>query len=78
MIIIDDLLALPFKGIWGAFERIQELAEQKMTGSEDTLKEDLLRIQTLYELDQISEKEYLRKEKEVIEKLNAVIQNKPK
>ena len=78
MIIIDDLLTLPFKGIWGAFKRIQELAEQKMTGSEDTLKEDLLRIQTLYELDQISEKEYLRKEKEVIEKLNAVIQNKPK
>ena len=78
MIIIDDLLALPFKGIWGAFERIQELAEQEMTGSEDTLKEELLRIQTLYELDQISEKEYLRKEKEVIEKLNAVIQNKPK
>ena len=58
MFIIDDLLLwLPAKGFMAVVKKIQDLAEAEVN-DESKLKEQLLRFQTMYEFDQISEKEY--------------------
>ena len=44
--------------------------------SDSKLKEDLLRYQTMFELDQISEEEYKAKEDEIIAQLNAIYEQK--
>ena len=75
MIIIDDLLLLPFKGLMAVFEKVHELAEQELS-DESKLKEELLRMQTLYELDQISEEEYLIKEVDILKRLEQAIKMK--
>lgn len=75
MIIIDDLLLLPFKGLMAVFEKVHELAEQELS-DESKLKEELLRMQTLYELDQISEEEYLIKEVDILRRLERAIKMK--
>ncbi len=70
MLFIDDLLiGLPAKGFVSIFKKIYEMAEAELT-DESKIKEELLRLQTMYEIDQISEKEYQKKEAEVLERLS--------
>ena len=72
MFFIDDLLiGLPAKGFVSIFKKIYEMAEAELT-DESKIKEELLRLQTLYEIDQISEGEYQKRETEVLKRLTAV------
>ncbi len=76
MLLIDDLLIwLPAKGMMAVFKKIHDLAEAEVN-DESKLKEQLLRFQTMYELDKISEKEYQRQEDEIIARLNEVRERK--
>ena len=76
MLIIDDLLLwLPAKGLTAVFKKIHELAEAELN-DDSKLKEELLRYQTMFELDQINEAEYKVKEDEIIARLDAIY--KPK
>ena len=72
MFFIDDLLiGLPAKGLVSVFKKIYEMAEAELT-DESKIKEELLRLQTMYEIDQINEEEYQKRETEVLERLSAV------
>lgn len=76
MIIIDDLLFwLPLKGLMAVFEKVHELAEQELS-DESKIKEELLMVQTLYELDQIPEEEYLTREADILKRLEQAIKIK--
>lgn len=69
MFLVDDLLiGLPIKGIKGIFKRIAEMAEAELT-DESKITEELLLLQNLYEMDQISEEEYQEKEAALLERL---------
>lgn len=57
------------------FEKVHELVEQELS-DESKIKEELLRMQTLYELDQISEEEYLAREAEILKRLERVVKAK--
>ncbi len=71
MLIIDDLLLLPWKGLMGIFKEIQKQADQEL-GDPGKLRERLLEAQILFEVDKITEKEYLKREKEIMARLNAL------
>lgn len=71
MLLIDDLLLLPFKGFIGIFKKIHEMAEQELS-SEDHIRERLMELQLRFELDEISEEEYTKQEKELLVRLDAV------
>jgi hypothetical protein len=71
MLLIDDLLALPFRGLWGVLEKIAELADRELNDA-DSLREKLLEIQLLYEMDEIDEAEYTLKAAALEARLNAV------
>ena len=69
MFFLDDLLiGLPAKGLVGIFKEIYQLAQAELT-DESKIKEELLRLQTLYEIDQMNEEEYEKKEAELLERL---------
>jgi hypothetical protein len=69
MFILDDLLIrLPAKGLVSLIEKIYEMAESEFT-DEAKIKEELLRAQTLYEIDQITEEEYQEIEAALLERL---------
>ena len=69
MFIVDDLLiGLPAKGLLSIFEKIYEMAQTELT-DESKIKEELLRSQTLYEIDQITEEEYQKIEAVLLERL---------
>lgn len=76
MLIIDDLLIwLPAKGMMNIFNKIYDMAEAELN-DDSKLKEELLRYQTMFELDQISEGEYKIREDEIIARLNAIYERK--
>jgi len=71
MLFIDDLLiGLPAKGLVSIFKKIYEMAQAEST-DESKIKEELLLLQTMYEIDQISEEEYQKKEAALLERLTA-------
>mgnify|MGYP001596887552 FL=1 len=76
MLIIDDLLIwLPAKGLMAAFKKIHELAEAELN-DDSKLKEELLRYQTMFELDQMSEAEYQKREDEIMARMNEIRERK--
>ena len=71
MLLIDDLLALPFKGLMGILHKIHETADRELN-DEGYIQEKLLELQLLYEMDEIGEEEYTQQAAEWEARLNAV------
>lgn len=57
------------------FKKIHDLAEAELN-DESKLKEELLRYQIMFELDQMSEVEYQRREDEIMARLNEIRERK--
>lgn len=72
MFLIDDILLAPAKGLLYIFKEIQKRAEEEMRETPEKLKGELLELQRLLETDRISEAEYSRREKNVLERLNTL------
>ena len=71
MFILDDLLIkLPAKGLMSVFEKIYDMAQAELN-DETKIKEELLRLQALYEIDQVAEEEFQKKEEELLERLSS-------
>ncbi|MBI5379599.1 MAG: gas vesicle protein GvpG [Nitrospirae bacterium] len=73
MLLIDDLLALPFRGLLGILRKIHETADRELN-DEAYLQQKLMELQLLYEMDEIGEEEYSRQAAEWEARLNAVLQ----
>ena len=76
MLIIDDLLIwLPAKGFMSVIKKIHDMADAEIN-DKSKVKEELLRYQTIFELDQINEEEYKKREDELMERLNMIRERK--
>jgi len=71
MFLIDDILLAPLKGVIWIGEKLDEIAEKEFS-DEGRIKEKLMELQLKFEMDEISEEEYNRQEKELLERLNAI------
>lgn len=71
MLLVDDLLLLPFKGFLGVLEKIHEMADRELN-DEAYLEDKLLELRLLYEMDEISEAEYYEQAAEWEAKLAAL------
>jgi len=78
MLLIDDILFAPLKGIIFLAEKINEVIE-KETSDEGAVKERLMALQLKFEMDEINEEEYDKREDELLktlERIRADKQNK--
>ncbi|MBI3814742.1 MAG: gas vesicle protein GvpG [Nitrospinae bacterium] len=75
MLLIDDLLLLPFKGFIGIFREIHEMVEHELS-DEDYIRDNIMELQLRFELDEITEKEYTEQEKELMAQLDVVRKSK--
>jgi hypothetical protein len=71
MLVIDDLLMLPAKGFMGLFRKIAQVVEEEYT-DEGKVKEDLMRLHTMFEIDQITLHEHDRQEKKLMKRLEEI------
>ena len=71
MFLIDDILLAPLNGVIWLGKKIDEVAEREFS-DEGLIKEKLMQLQLQFEMDEISEKEYNRQEKELLERLETI------
>lgn len=72
MFILDDILMAPIKGVVFIAQKVHEIAEGEMTDDETKLKQELQELQMRFEMDEIVEEEYDRRERAILERLNAL------
>jgi len=77
MFILDSILLAPLKGLVWLGEKLDEIAEKELT-DEGLIKEQLMALQLRFELDEISEQEYNRKEQELLDRLDAILNERNK
>ena len=75
MVLIDDILLAPLKGVVFLGKKINEVIEKEMS-DEGSIKERLMALQLKFEMDEIDEEEYDRKEDELLKLLETIRKEK--
>ena len=70
MFILDNILLAPIKGLTWIAEKIDEAAQKELS-DEDNLMDKLMELQMRFELDEIDEDEYHKRESELLERMDA-------
>jgi hypothetical protein len=71
MFLIDDILLAPLKGVIFIGKKINEVIENEMS-DEGAIKERLMGLQLKFEMDEIDEEEYDRREDELLKMLEDI------
>jgi hypothetical protein len=71
MFLIDSILLAPLKGVVWLGEKLNEMARKELSDT-GRIKEELMRLQLQFELDEIGQQEYDQKEKELLDRLDAI------
>jgi len=77
MFLIDSILLAPLKGVIWMGQKLSDMAEKELS-DKGRIKEELMRLQLQFELDEISEEEYDKKESELLDRLDAITNSQEK
>lgn len=75
MILIDDILFGPIKAVLFIAEKVNDVIEKEMS-DEGSIKESLMALQFKFEMDEIDEEEYDKREEELLKQLEFIRENK--
>jgi len=71
MFLIDDILLSPLKLLAWLGEKINDVVEKELS-DEGLITEKLMQLQLRFEMDEISDEEYNRQEKELLARLESI------
>ncbi len=71
MFLLDDIFLAPLNGIVWLGEKINEIVEKEIS-DEGKIKEQLMKLQLRFELDEINEDEYMKEEGKLLVWLDAI------
>ena len=71
MFLIDTILLAPVNGVIWIGKKLNEVVENELY-DEGRIKEKLMELQVRYEMDEVSEEEYKKQEKELLERLDSI------
>ena len=72
MLLVDDILLFPARGIMWVFQAVSQAAEEEIAGEAEALKAELRDLYMMLETGTISEKEYDIREKALLDRLETV------
>ena len=75
MFLIDDIILAPLKGVIFLAEKINEVIDKEMS-DEGSVKERLMALQLKFEMDEIDEEEYDKREDELLNLLAKIREEK--
>lgn len=70
MLIVDDILLFPVRGINWIFRQIHDIAEEELAGEADRIRESLTELYMLLETGQITEEEFEEQERILLDRLD--------
>ena len=71
MFLIDSILLAPLKGVVWLGEKLNEIVDKELNDT-GRIKEELMRLQLQFELDEINQQQYDQKETELLDRLDAI------
>jgi len=77
MFLLDSILLAPLKGVIWLGKKVNDVGEKKLY-DEGGIKEELMGLQLQFELDEIGEQEYDRREEELLARLDTIAKSKEK
>jgi len=77
MFLLDSILLSPVKGVVWMGQKLGDMAEKELS-DKGRIKEELMRLQLQFELDEISQDEYDQKENELLDRLDAITNSQDK
>ena len=77
MFLLDSILLSPVKGVVWMGQKLGDMAEKELS-DKGCIKEELMRLQLQFELDEISQDEYDQKENELLDRLDAITNSQEK
>jgi ribosomal protein L29 len=72
MLLVDDILFSPVKGINWIFKKIHELAQEELSGEADRIRESLTELYMQLETGEITEAEFDEQEAALLDRLDAL------
>ena len=69
MFLLDDILLAPLKGIMALGVKLNDMINHEFSAP-DKIKEQLMKLQLQFELDEINEKEFQRQEADLLSRLD--------
>ena len=72
MLLVDDILLFPARGLLWVFRAVGQAAEEEIAGEAEVLKAELRELYMLLETGTISEDEYDIREKALLDRLETV------
>jgi hypothetical protein len=69
--LLDSILLAPLKGVIWMGQKLGDMAQAELT-DKGRIKEELMALQMQFELDEINEQEYNRREKELLDRLDDI------
>jgi len=70
MLVIDDILLFPFRGLMFVFHEIQNAAQEDAAGEADLIRTELRELYMMLETGRIAEEEFDTREKELLDRLD--------
>ena len=71
MFLLDSILLAPLKGVIWMGEKLGDMAQKELS-DKGRIKEELMALQLRFELDEINEEEYDKRETELLDRLDAI------
>jgi len=71
MFLIDSILLAPLKGVIWIGQKLGDMAQKELS-DKGRIKEELMALQLRFELEEINEEEYDKRETELLDRLDAI------
>ena len=71
MLIIDDILFAPVRGMLSVFQELYKAAQDEHAGQEEDIRTELTELYMMLETHRITEDEFNAREKELLDRLEA-------
>ena len=72
MFLIDDILLLPARMGMDIVEKIRDMALEQLEDTPEKLQRELLDLEMALETEDITEEEYQKKEKDILDRMEAL------
>ncbi len=72
MLLVDDLVLAPFRGLLWVFGKIHEAAQEEIAGEADAITAELRELYMVLETGKITEAEFGDRERPLLDRLEAI------
>ena len=77
MLLVDDLLLAPIRGLLWVFEKIHDAAQEEIAGEADAVTAELRELYMMLEAGRITEAEFGDRERTLLDRLEAIQERGP-